>query len=312
MLKTVKQVVTIAGVDSGGGAGIQADLKTFQARNVYGMNIVVALTAQNTLGVQEAMPVPTAFIDAQFQSLAEDFTIDACKTGMLFDKEHVQCVVDNLKTHDFGLLVVDPVMVAKGGHVLLQQDAIDTIKTQLLPLATIVTPNLPETSVLVGYTVQTLDDMIKAAKDLQQLGVKNVIIKGGHLTVTQPFQKEFLNDECFKQTTLMPHDNKENTTVQETFVYDCVLLEDDTLFFMRAPRIHTKNTHGTGDTFSACLVSELAKGHPMKNAIYNAREYVQATITQGIAVGHGHGPLNHWATPQHVVECIAYENTTKI
>lgn len=269
MGKKVAQVVTIAGIDSGGGAGIQADLKTFQMRGVYGMNIVVALTAQNTLGVQEAMPIPTTFIDEQFQSLADDFEIVACKTGMLFDKEHVLCVVNNLKKFDFGQLVVDPVMVAKGGHKLLSDDAIEVIKTELLPLATLVTPNIPEAEVLLGYPVSTKDEMIRAAKELQQLGVKNVIIKGGHL---------------------------DGDTAR-----DCVLLENGELFFMSAPRVDTKNTHGTGDTFSACIVSELAKGLLMKEAIIVARQYLHGTIADGIVVGHGHGPLNHWASLDNTV-----------
>lgn len=269
MGKKIAQVVTIAGIDSGGGAGIQADLKTFQMRGVYGMNIVVALTAQNTLGVQDAMPVPIDFINEQFRSLASDFEISACKTGMLFDKEHVLCVVENLKRFNFGQLVVDPVMVAKGGHQLLSDDAIEVIKTELLPLATLVTPNLPEVEVLVGYGVTTEEEMIHAAKELQQLGVKNVIVKGGHL---------------------------EGDTAS-----DCVLLETGELFFMSAPRINTKNTHGTGDTFSACIVSELAKGLPIKEAIILARQYVQGTIEDGIAVGHGHGPLNHWANVANTI-----------
>lgn len=144
------QVVTIAGSDSGGGAGLQADLKTFQARHVFGMSIVVALTAQNTYGVQASLPIPGGFIDAQFQSLAADFNIRAAKTGMLADREHVEAVVRNLKQVDFGPLIVDPVMVAKGGATLLASEAVVTIKEQLLPLADVVTPNLPEAEILVG------------------------------------------------------------------------------------------------------------------------------------------------------------------
>lgn len=144
------QVVTIAGSDSGGGAGLQADLKTFQARHVFGMSIVVALTAQNTYGVQASLSIPGGFIDAQFQSLAADFNIRAAKTGMLADREHVEAVVRNLKQVDFGPLIVDPVMVAKGGATLLASEAVVTIKEQLLPLADVVTPNLPEAEILVG------------------------------------------------------------------------------------------------------------------------------------------------------------------
>lgn len=263
MENSTPQVVTIAGSDSGGGAGIQADLKTFQARQVFGMSIVIALTAQNTLGVQESYPIPCEFIDAQFASLAADFAIKASKTGMLADSEHVAAVIKNLKTYDFGPLVVDPVMIAKGGHPLLTEDAIQLIKEELLPLATIVTPNLPEAEVLVGYTIETEADMQRAAHDLQQLGVQHVVMKGGH--------KEGIESA------------------------DYVLLADQTSFWLRTPRIATKNTHGTGDTFSSCIVAELAKGATVKEAIITAKKFIQGAIQEGIFVGHGHGPTNHWA-----------------
>ena len=182
------QVVTIAGSDSGGGAGMQADLKTFQARQAFGLNIVIALTAQNTYGVQDSLPIPSSFIDAQFQSLAADFKIGAAKTGMLADSERVEAVVRNLQKVDFGPLIVDPVMVAKGGHHLLEAEAVQTIKEQLLPLATVVTPNLPEAEVLLETTIKTEQEMQTAAKKLQQLGTKNIIMKGGHSTNGRRFE----------------------------------------------------------------------------------------------------------------------------
>lgn len=257
------QVVTIAGSDSGGGAGLQADLKTFQARHVFGMSIVVALTAQNTYGVQASLPIPGGFIDAQFQSLAADFNIRAAKTGMLADREHVEAVVRNLKQVDFGPLIVDPVMVAKGGATLLASEAVVTIKEQLLPLADVVTPNLPEAEILVGKKIVTNADMVRAARTIQTLGVKHVIIKGGH---------------------------RQNHKAE-----DLILLADGTCYWLSAPRIATANTHGTGDTFSACIASELAKGQPLKAAIMTAKAFLQGAISQGISVGHGHGPTNHWA-----------------
>lgn len=263
MKNSTPQVVTIAGSDSGGGAGLQADLKTFQARHVFGMSIVVALTAQNTLGVQESLPVPCEFVDAQFASLGADFAIRAAKTGMLADTAHVQTVVKNLQTYDFGPLVVDPVMIAKGGHPLLSNDAIQTIQKELLPLATVVTPNLPEAEVLVGQQITSEAEMMHAAATLQQFGVKNVVMKGGHLEGTE--------------------------------ASDFVLLETGEQFWLRAPRQTTTNTHGTGDTFSSCIVAELAKGASMKEAIVIAKAYIQGAITEGIFVGHGHGPTNHWA-----------------
>ena len=257
------QVVTIAGSDSGGGAGLQADLKTFQARHVFGMSIVVALTAQNTYGVQASLPIPGGFIDAQFQSLAADFNIRAAKTGMLADREHVEAVVRNLQPGDFGPLIVDPVMVAKGGATLLASEAVVTIKEQLLPLADVVTPNLPEAEILVGKKIVTNADMVRAARMIQTLGVKHVIIKGGH---------------------------RQNHKAE-----DLILLADGTCYWLSAPRIATANTHGTGDTFSACIAAELAKGQPLKAAIMTAKAFLQGAISQGISVGHGHGPTNHWA-----------------
>ena len=257
------QVVTIAGSDSGGGAGLQADLKTFQARHVFGMSIVVALTAQNTYGVQASLPIPGGFIDAQFQSLATDFNIRAAQTGMLADREHVEAVVRNLQQVVFGPLFVDPVMVAKGGATLLASEAVVTIKEQLLPLADVVTPNLPEAEILVGKKIVTNADMVRAARTIQTLGVKHVIIKGGH---------------------------RQNHKAE-----DLILLADGTCYWLSAPRIATANTHGTGDTFSACIAAELAKGQPLKAAIMTAKAFLQGAISQGISVGHGHGPTNHWA-----------------
>ncbi|MFJ1626495.1 bifunctional hydroxymethylpyrimidine kinase/phosphomethylpyrimidine kinase [Marinilactibacillus psychrotolerans] len=269
MINSTPQVVTIAGSDSGGGAGIQADLKTFQARQAFGMSIIIALTAQNTYGVQSSLPIPSDFIDSQFHSLAEDFSIKASKTGMLADTEHVLTVIENLKKVEFGPLIVDPVMVAKGGHQLLEYDAVQTIKEQLLPLAAVVTPNLPEAEILLGKRITTDRDMIEAAKSLQALGTKNIVVKGGH------------------------SQNKEAS--------DFVLLENGESFWMSTPRIKTANTHGTGDTFSACIAAELAKGTQLKEAIVTGKEFIQAAISQEIFVGHGHGPTNHWAQIQNSV-----------
>lgn len=271
-INSTPQVVTIAGTDSGGGAGVQADLKTFQARQAFGMSIIVALTAQNTLGVQNSLPVPCEFIDDQFNSLAADFQIKAAKTGMLADHEHVACVVENLKNNNFGPLVVDPVMIAKGGHALLKEDAIETIKNELLPLAFIVTPNLPEAEVLVGYPVTTEKDMKRAARDLQKLGVNHVIIKGGHL--------------------------------EKNEAKDYILLESGEEYWLKTKRVETIKTHGTGDTFSACIAAELAKGTDVKEAMFIGKQFIQGAISEELFVGHGHGPTNHWAKLVKDVEVI--------
>lgn len=263
MTNDFPQALTIAGTDSGGGAGIAADFKTMQMRHVFATMVVVAVTAQNTLGVQDAFPMPTKLVDEQFASLASDLNIRACKTGMLADADHVRAVVRNLKKYDFGPLTVDPVMIAKGVP-LLSEDAISVVRDELVPLADLVTPNLPEAEKLTGMTITTEDEMVAAGKQLQARGAKNVIVKGGHF-------------------------NSKGTA------NDFVLLADGRHFWMTAPRVATHNTHGTGDTISACITAELAKGHSMEEAIRTGKAYVEATIRDGINVGHGHGPLNHWA-----------------
>ncbi|MFC2648088.1 MAG: bifunctional hydroxymethylpyrimidine kinase/phosphomethylpyrimidine kinase [Coriobacteriaceae bacterium] len=264
MINDFPQALTIAGIDSGGGAGIPADVKTMQMRHTFGTMVVVAVTAQNTYGVQMAQPMSTELIDQQFASIADDFNIKACKTGMLADTARVKVVVKNLKKYDFGYVTVDPVMIAKGGAKLLSDDAIAVVHDKLLPLADLVTPNLPEAEQLTGMHIETREDMKAAGEKLQELGSKNVLVKGGHLRGTKQ-------------------------------VADFVLLEDHSSFWMVSERIDTKRTHGTGDTISACITSELAKGHTMEEAIKIGKAYVEGTIKHSINVGHGHGPLNHWA-----------------
>lgn len=264
MANETVQALTIAGTDSGGGAGVMADIKTMQERHVFSAAIVVAVTAQNTLEVADFMAMPKRMIDEQFKSVAEDLKILAAKTGMLADVPTVKAVVENVKKYDLGPLTVDPVMIAKGGARLLSEDAIQTAKTELLPLATILTPNLPEAEELTGMQIKSEDDMKIAALKLQDMGVKNVLVKGGH---------NILEDKSS----------------------DFVLLEDGNSFWVTSPRVDTNRTHGTGDTLSSCITAELAKGKSVEDAIRIGKRYVSATIANGIQVGHGHGPLNHWA-----------------
>lgn len=264
MLNDFPQALSIAGSDSSGGAGMQADLKTMQMRHVYGASVLVAITAQNTLGVNDALALPPKMIDAQFAAIASDLAIKACKTGMLADTTTVEAVVANLKRYALGPIIVDPVMVAKGGASLLTPGAVSAVKRDLLPLATLLTPNLPEAEALTGLTAQSNDDLIIIAKQLQHLGAKNVLVKGGHMT----------NDAAAE---------------------DLVLLADGSHFWMSSPRLATNRTHGTGDTISACIAAELAKGLTLTEAIRVGKAYVTATIRDTIQVGHGHGPLNHWA-----------------
>lgn len=261
-INSFPQVLTIAGTDSGGGAGIMADLKTFQMQKVFGTAVVVAVTAQNTLGVQDSFLMPLELIDAQFTSLAADFKIRACKTGMLGDAAHVHQVALNLKKYDFGPITIDPVMVAKGGAPLLSKDAVKTVKEELLPLADLVTPNLPEAEVLTGIKANSEKQYPALAHALQEMGVKNVLIKGGH--------------------------------AENELVRDYTLLADGTDFWISSPRTHTKRTHGTGDTLAATITAQLAHGQTLSAAIKLGKQYVAKAIAETIQVGHGHGPLNHW------------------
>ncbi len=273
MINGTPQVLTIAGTDSSGGAGVSADLKTFMAQGVYGGNVIVSVTAQNTRGVQQVQMIPPAVIAEQIQSVADDLSISVVKTGMLGDVQTVHTVAKALKTYDFGSYILDPVMVAKGGAKLLRDDAILALKTQLLPLATMVTPNMPEAEVLTEMTIQTHEDVKAAAYKLQLLGAKNVLLKGGHGS--------------------------------DIAVYDFALLADGSYFWLKSQRVDTERTHGTGDTLSAAIAAQLALGLDMKTAIIKGKTYVDATIRDGIQVGHGHGPLNHLAV-------IAKENQPEV
>ena len=277
----IAQALTIAGSDSGGGAGIQADLKTFQMRGVYGMSVLAAVTAQNTLGVQAIHGVPLDIIRAQIDSIAEDFSfaetrdarfqVAAFKIGMLGTAEVIECVAEKISGKPFGRLVLDPVMVAKGGAPLLQQNAVSALKRHLLPLADVLTPNLPEAEALTGIDIQTDADAEHAARILQEAGVQTVVIKGGH---SGGSQSEICRDWVF-----MP----------------------DGQFTLESPRFPTPHTHGTGCTFSACLTAELAKGESVEAAIRTAKQCITAAISQPINIGHGHGPVNHWAMR---AECV--------
>lgn len=264
MINDFPQTLTIAGSDCGGGAGMQADLKTMQMCHVFATSIIVAITAQNTLGVQKAYALSPEQINEQFASIAADFKIKACKTGMLADVPTVKVVSENLRKYNFGQYILDPVMVAKGGAKLLTDDAVEEVKKDLIPLATLITPNLPEAENLTGIKITTKEDMRRAAQKLQDLGAQNVLLKAGHF-----------NDPDYAS--------------------DYVLLADQSDFWMTAKRIHTKRTHGTGDTISSCIVSELAKGKSLTEAIKTGKKFISASIENTIQVGHGHGPLNLWA-----------------
>ena len=266
--KKVPEALTIAGSDSGGGAGMQADIKTMQEHHVFATNVVVGLTAQNTLGVQSVLPTPVEMINAQFNSLYDDFDIKAAKTGALFDQKRVEAVVANINEHNIHPIVVDPVMVAKGGARLLDDSGIDAIINKLMPIADIVTPNLPEAEVIYGKKIQTNDDVIAAAAHIQQLGAKNVIIKGGHQ--------------------------------QGDTLSDYVLLESGISFTIESKKYDTIRKHGTGDTLSSAIVANLANGASIKEAIIEGKRYIDTILQSEIIVGHGHGPLNHWGAEDEI------------
>jgi hydroxymethylpyrimidine/phosphomethylpyrimidine kinase len=254
------RALTIAGSDSGGGAGIQADLKTFSAFGVYGMSVLTAITAQNTVGVQGIETLTPAFIRTQFESVVSDIGVDALKTGMLGTAAVVAAVAAMIADAGLTNLVVDPVMVAKSGDHLLAEDAVHALRTLLLPLALVITPNVPEAETLVGGPIETVDDMKAAAQRLHDLGPRWIVVKGGHMggeTVTD-------------------------------------LLYDGTAFqSLDTPRIETPHTHGTGCTFSAAMTACLAKGRSVPDAFAAAKRYTHAAIAAAPGLGHGHGPLNH-------------------
>lgn len=259
----MKRALTIAGSDSGGGAGIQADLKTFQELGVFGMSAITAVTVQNTVGVHGVYPMSPEAVVSQIRAIGDDIGVDALKTGMLFNVEIIEAVSQSIKRYQWDNVVVDPVMIAKGGAPLLHKEAITALKKSLLPLAKVITPNIPEAEVLTGMTIQTSQDKKEAAQRLFELGVKNIMIKGGH-------------DENPVESIDLLYDGKEFHTFS-------------------SKRINTKNTHGTGCTFSAAITAELAKEANVHEAVVTAKEFIQAAIEHPIAIGHGHGPTNHWA-----------------
>ncbi len=251
--------LTIAGSDSGGGAGIQADLKTFAALGVHGTSAITAITAQNTLGVTEIMELPPALVRAQIEAVMLDIGARAAKTGMLSNAQIIEVVAVAIVHHDIRNLVVDPVMVAKGGTRLLRDDAVEALRTLLLPLAAVVTPNLPEAEVLLGRAIRTLDERRQAARDLVLLGARAAVVKGGHADDALSI------DHYFDGTELVE---------------------------LQSPRIATANTHGSGCVFSAAIAAELAKGSDSLAAVHQAKEFITGAIERSLDVGRGHGPVN--------------------
>lgn len=260
--KRIPLALTIAGSDSGGGAGIQADLKTFAALGVYGLSAITAITAQNTVEVRQAFELPTDLIAAQIAAVVEDIGVDAAKTGMLSSSAVIDIVARKVREHRIERLVVDPVMVAKSGDRLLRDDAVSALIRELVPLARVITPNLPEAERLVGFALPDRESMRKAARAIVDMGARAVVIKGGHGS----------GDEAVD-----------------------VLYDGRRFRELRARRIPTSNTHGTGCTFSAAIAAHLARGLTVERAVEKAKAYITDALKQSLSLGKGHGPVDHFA-----------------
>lgn len=254
------KILTIAGSDSGGGAGIQADLKTIAAHRCYGLSVLVALTAQNTLGVQDVMDVPPEFVTSQLDAVLQDIGCDAAKTGMLSRPETIRAVAAAVRKYDLRNLVVDPVMVSKSGHRLLQPEAIEALVSELIPLATLITPNLEEVAELMGRRPENEREMEEAARELGRLGPAAVLVKGGHLGGT--------------------------TSID-------ILWDGNGLHRLEAPRIDARHTHGTGCTLSAAIASNLGSGKPLATAVQKGKEFLTRSLETAYQIGCGIGPVNH-------------------
>ena len=257
----IRTALTIAGSDSGGGAGIQADLKTFAALGVYGMSAITAVTAQNTVGVVAAHSLPADFVTAQIEAVASDIHVHATKTGMLASAAIVEAVAAAITALELPLVVVDPVMLAKSGDRLLDDDAVMAMVKELLPRAFVVTPNIPEAIALSGMSIASLEDAKAAAVRIHQFGPSAVVVKGGHA----------VGDELVD-----------------------LLFDGHAFLELRTPRIDTRNTHGTGCTFASAIAAHLALGDSLVDAVTRAQSYVAGAIRHGLAIGHGHGPLDHF------------------
>jgi len=256
----MKTALTIAGSDSGGGAGIQADLKTFAANGIYGMSVITAVTAQNTVEVRSVQNIDVQIIQDQIEAVFDDIKVDAVKIGMLSSPSIVTTVTDALAKYQPNHIVVDPVMVSKGGHRLLAEDAISTLKKTLMPFADIITPNIPEAEILTKQKIANELDMKNACISLIKQGAKSVLLKGGHLR-TDP------ND---------------------------LFYDGDEFYWIKGKRIHTKNTHGTGCTLSSAIAANLAKEHTLLTSVQLAKAYIELAIEHSLSLGNGHGPTNHF------------------
>jgi hydroxymethylpyrimidine/phosphomethylpyrimidine kinase len=259
-MRPIRKALTIAGSDSGAGAGIQADLKTFAALGVYGASAITAITAQNTVGVTQVLALPPGLVGAQIDAVIEDIGAHALKTGMLANAAIIDAVAKKIRQHRLKNIVVDPVMVATSGDLLIKKNAVAALRSRLLPLAAVVTPNIPEAEALTGTQLHSSQDIEKAARLIVAMGARAVVIKGGHLK--GPAVDLFYDGKKMRA--------------------------------LGAARIRTKNTHGTGCTFSAAIAAYLARGENLESAVRAAKKYITAAIRTGFAVGAGHSPVHHF------------------
>ncbi|XOK60957.1 bifunctional hydroxymethylpyrimidine kinase/phosphomethylpyrimidine kinase [Paenibacillus elgii] len=256
----MKKVLTIAGSDCSGGAGIQADLKTFSAHGVFGMSVIVSVVAENTSRVIDIQDVRPDMIEKQIDAIFEDIDVDAVKIGMLSQPECMEAVAGKLKQYAPANIVLDPVMYAKNGCPLMNPDAIDTLIEKVIPFADVLTPNIPEAEKIAGMPIHHVEDMKKSAEAIYRMGCKNVLVKGGHAAGS---------------------------------ALD-ILFDGERFYTFDAQRIDTKNTHGTGCTYSAAIASNLALGCSMQEAVHRAKEYITTAIRHSLAIGKGHGPTHHF------------------
>ena len=257
----MKQILTIAGSDSGGGAGIQADIKAISANGGFAMSAITSVTAQNTVAVTDAFDLPISLIEAQLDAVFTDFDVASVKTGMLSSSAIVEAVAAKLRTYTPPAIVVDPVMISKSKFPLLKEEAIDSLKTALIPLATVITPNIYEAELLAEQDIRNMDDAKRAAKTIAELGCHAVLVKGGHL----------IGDNA-------------------TDVLYCA----GGWSFFDAERVDTENTHGTGCTYSAAIATQLAHDKNLIDAVSAAKMYITGAIQHALDIGNGHGPTNHF------------------
>ncbi len=264
-MKTYPRVLTIAGSDSGGGAGIQADIKAISATGSYAASAITAITVQNTLGVSDVFPVPASVVAAQIDAVLEDIGADAIKIGMLNSIEVIKAIRNSLEKHHAKNIVLDPVMVSTSGHRLIEERATASITSELIPLARVITPNVPEAEILAGEKITSQNDLPHIARKLSMNGRVSVLMKAGHLT----------DDELID------------------IFYNA---ESDRILELRSPRVYSKNTHGTGCTLSSAFASYLAQGLQPDDAAVAAKDYISKAIASGAeySIGHGHGPVNHF------------------